>query len=919
MRLPAREGIVWPSPLCPDTVARVGTAHTDPPLPGLSDEEAARRRAAGQGNDVEISAGRTYGRIVRDNVFNFINNLFYVLGIVLLVLGKPLDAFVVSFVIFANTIVSLVQELRAKRVIDRISILTRPKASVVRDGKVASVDPAQIVVGDVLYVHPGDQVVVDGPMVGYGRMEVDESLLTGESDLVAKRPGDDLLSGSFCVTGGGYYEAHKVGLESFANKLTAKAKGFKRELTPLQRQVNQIVRVLLVVVVIFEILVWVRNTVVDVPFVESVRMSTVILALIPNGLVLSIALAYALGAVRLLGRDMLVQQANAVESLSNVDVLCTDKTGTLTSGVVKTEHVLALSAEQQHAEELLGAFAASTTDANRTIEALRQAFPAQRLEPVHEAFFSSERKWSGLAFGTDGTRGTYVLGAPEMLEPALAPGDAVAAPDWHAQAAAWAARGLRVVFFAGRPEPLAFSEQDRPPELPSDLEPLALVCFSDELRPGVRLTLDEFAEAGIEVKIISGDNPTTVSALAKQAGVHTLHLREGVDAYCEVVLDHSDEAGDGGADGALSNGPAEPAAPGTDERAPLELVAVSGADLERMSPEEFAAAAGQASIFGRVTPEQKEELLLALRGRGRYAAMIGDGVNDVIALKQANVAVAMQGGSQAARGVSDLILLNDTFAPLPYAFREGQRIINGMNDILRIFMVRIFYKATIIAAITALGGFPFAPRQASLISFVTAGVPAAAFALWARPGPTPKVSMFKLLARFVLPTTILQLLMSIGVYLAYAVPEKSSYLAAHPGVGESQLIAFAYPPAQTALTLFAAFCGILLIVLAVPPTRWWAAGAVYRGDHRIAGVAVAMFGFVIGVLILPFGRTLFELSELPVWQYFAIFGFAVVWSQLCLLIWRTGLLDRWLGTATDPGNVCAMREAAARDPRSAAA
>jgi cation-transporting ATPase E len=874
-----------------------------PPFPGLTDEEAARRRAAGQGNDVEIKTGRTYGRIVRDNVFNFINNLFYVLGVVLLVLGKPLDAFVVSFVIFANTIVSLVQELRAKRIIDRISILMRPKASVVRNGAVVSLDPSQIVVGDVLLLRPGDQVVVDGPMVAEGRMEVDESLLTGESDLVPKSPGDGLLSGSFCVTGGGYYEAQKVGLESFANKLTAKAKGFKRELTPLQRQVTQIVRVLLVVVVVFEILVWVRNTVFDVPFVESVRMSTVILALIPNGLVLSIALAYALGTVRLLGRDMLVQQANAVESLSNVDVLCTDKTGTLTSGVVTTEEVLALGAGQQRVQELLGAFAASTTDANRTIEAIRTALPAQRVEPAHEAFFSSARKWSGLAFDADGTRGTYVLGAPEMLEPALAEGSrdgAPSAPDWRARAAEWTAQGLRVVLFVGRPEPLAFSEQDRPPELPDDLEPLALVCFSDELRPGVRGTLDEFAEAGIEVKIISGDNPTTVSALATQAGVHTLHLREGVDAYCETVL----EAG-GARDGAPGR-----TRVGAEERSPAELVVVSGPELEDMAPDEFAEAAERASIFGRVTPEQKEDLVQALRDRGRYAAMIGDGVNDVIALKQANVAVAMQGGSQAARGVSDLILLNDTFAPLPYAFREGQRIINGMNDILRIFMVRILYKATIILTITALGGFPFAPRQASLVSFVTAGVPAAAFALFAQPGPTPKVGLFKLLARFVIPTWSLQLLMSIGVYLAYALPARSDYLAAHPGAGQSELIEFAYPSAQTALTLFAAFCGILLIVLAVPPTRYWAAGAVYRGDRRIAAVAVAMFAFVAGALALPLGRTLFELTALPVWQYLVIFGLAVVWSQLCLLVWRMGVLDRWFGTATDPGNACAARLAA---------
>ena len=369
-----------------------------PGLLGLTTAEADRRRAAGQGNDVEVRAGRTYGRIVRDNVFNFINNLFYFLGILLLVLGKPLDAFAVVFVIAANTVISLFQEIRAKRVMDKMAILLRPKAGVLRDGAVQEIDPALVVLGDVLRLEPGDQVVVDGPMVGEGRMEVDESLLTGESDLVTKHPGDDLMSGSFCMTGGGYYEAAQVGLDSFANKLTAKATAYKRELTPLQRQVVQIVRVLLIVVIVFEILVWVRNVIGGVPFVESVRMSTVILALIPNGLVLSIALTYALGAIRLLGKDVLVQQFNAVESLSNVDVLCTDKTGTLTSGVVTFEEVAGLGADDARAARLLGAFAASTTDANRTIEALRTALPAERVAAAHEAFFSSDRKWSGLAF-----------------------------------------------------------------------------------------------------------------------------------------------------------------------------------------------------------------------------------------------------------------------------------------------------------------------------------------------------------------------------------------------------------------------------------------------------------------------------------------------------------------------------------------
>jgi cation-transporting ATPase E len=431
------------------------------------------------------------------------------------------------------------------------------------------------------------------------------------------------------------------------------------------------------------------------------------------------------------------------------------------------------------------------------------------------------------------------------------------------------------VLFAGRPEPVAFSDGDRPPELPDGMEALGLVCFSDELRPGVKKTLDEFTEAGIEVKIISGDNPRTVAALATQAGVHA--VRRPVD-----------------------------------DEAPAEVVAVSGVDLEGLSPDELADAAERATIFGRVTPEQKQDLVEGLRSRGRYVAMIGDGVNDVIALKQANVAVGMQGGSQAARGVADLILLNDTFAPLPFAFKEGQRIVNGMNDILRIFMVRIFYKASIIAIVMALGGFPFVPRQASLVSFVGAGVPAVVFAAFAIPGPTPKLGLFRLLARFFLPTTLLMALMGTGVYLAYALPAKASYLAAHPGAGQKELIEFAYPHAQTALTLFSCFAAILLLLLAVPPSRWFGGGAVVRGDWRIPGVVILLLGWMVAVLAIPLGRTLFELSELPAWQYVVIFALAVVWSLLCRLVWRSHVLDRWLGTAEDPGNMCAKGAAPKR-------
>jgi cation-transporting ATPase E len=315
-------------------------------------------------------------------------------------------------------------------------------------------------------------------------------------------------------------------------------------------------------------------------------------------------------------------------------------------------------------------------------------------------------------------------------------------------------------------------------------------------------------------------------------------------------------------------------------------------------------------VFGRVTPEQKQGLVEALRDRGRYVAMIGDGVNDVIALKQANVAVAMQGGSQAARSVGDLILMKDTFAPLPFAFREGQRIINGMNDILRIFMVRIFFKAAMILIVAAIGGFPFAPRQSALLSFFGATVPAVAFALWAQPGPTPKVGLFKLLARFVIPTVTFMASIGTAIYLVWSIPaERVTVTAA--GATEQELVATGYPQAMTALTIFACFAAIFLILLIVPPTPWWSGGApVVRNDWRMVGVVGFLFACMAVVLSVPLARTLFEITALPWWQYLVLLGLGFAWSQLCLLVWKTHLLDRWLGTAEDPGNVCA--KAAAR-------
>ncbi|MBN2204483.1 MAG: HAD-IC family P-type ATPase, partial [Thermoleophilia bacterium] len=776
--------------------------------------------------------------------------------------------------------------------------------------------------------------------------------------------------GSFCATGGGYYEAEKVGLESFANKLTAKATSYRRELTPLQREVYLIIRTLLIVVLAFNVLVWARSISEHLPFVEGVRMSTVVVALIPNGLVLSIALAYALGAVRMLGKGMLIQQANAVESLSNVDVLCTDKTGTLTSNVISLHEMTPLDgADDEELASLLGDYAATTTDVNRTVGALGRAYRGIRRRPSSEALFSARRKWSGLAFSEGVRRGAYVLGAPDVVgaavaesagfvapgeeyaEPAtVAPGgeggdpsavpawqepsrwewspwsqradgsdrsgddvspgefrrhaetpaselqqpalfgeEAFASPDdatggeargvhWREHAARLAAAGYRVLLFAAAPDPVTFTDD---PELPPGLRPLAVVSLRDELRPHVQATLEEFGEAGIEVKVISGDDPRTVAALALQAGLIPGEPDvpgETDDAHIRVVPEGSAETSDA-----------------------TGFATLSGTDLDALPGDEFDAAAARTRIFGRVTPEQKQSLVQALRRRKRHVAMIGDGVNDVVALKEANVSVAMNGGAQAARGVADLVLLNDSFDVLPYAFREGQRILNGMNDILRMFMVRILAKAGVVGVVAAAGGFPFAPRQASMLSFIGAGIPAVAFAVWARPGPVPKTSLFRRLARFVLPAAVAQWLMTMTVYYIWAAVHESLYLADHPAASEADLLLNALPPVQTATTIFSALCGILVVPLLAPPSEWWVGGATLRRDWRFAALTVLLFAVLVVSVATAGGRTLFELTPLPPYQYAALGAAAFGWLMLVRWIWRSGLLDRWLGPLDGDG------------------
>lgn len=823
------------------------------PAEGLTADEAARRREAGLGNTALPPTTRTYAQILGENAFTFVNNILFVLGLALVLVGRPMDALVSLAVISTNIVVGIVQEIRAKRTLDRIALLTRPTATVVRDGRAAEVSPDDLVLGDLLELGAGDQVVLDGRLAS-GAVGVDESQLTGESDVLPKRPGDEVFSGSFATSGSGQYVVEKVARASLANQITAGARSFRRVVTPLQTEVNLVVRVVLAIVVYLEILLVIRGLVQALRPGDVIADATLLAGLVPNGLFVSIAVAYALGAIRILRFGALVQQANAIESLSHVDVLCLDKTGTLTANRLEVDRVVPLAgASEDELVAAVSALAASATTANKTSEAIAARWPRPPRPLAGEVPFSSARKWSAVALA-DGPPGIVALGAPQMLRRFLAVGGDVEGPedadleptgwdDLRARLGALTEQGLRVLLVATHPEPDALPRpaDDAGATLPHGMRALGLVALRDELRDEAAVTLAAFRDSGVQVKIISGDDPETVLALARQAGIR-------------------------------------------------DATAVSGVEVDALDDAGLAELVGEATVFGRITPTQKERLVDALRARGHYVAMIGDGVNDVLGLKRANLAIAMGSGTQATRGVADLVLMQDSFAAVAQAVDEGQRILNGMQDILKLFLTRIATVGLVIVSSLVVVTFPIELRNASALTVFTVGIPSAMLALWAQPGRRVRAPLTRTLVTFVAPAAIVSSIA--GLLVLYG----SLFLAGAGGLHAGDF-SVALDNARTALTAFLVYAGLLLVVFVEPPLAWFAVAEPLTRDRRPALLAVVLsIGFVL-TLRLGFARDFFSFG-LPGPRDLLLVAVAVaVWTVVVREAWRRRLVERFLGIA----------------------
>ncbi|HAX82576.1 MAG TPA: magnesium-transporting ATPase [Actinobacteria bacterium] len=739
------------------------TTATGARLSGLGTADVRKRVLAGAVNRVPLGPSRTVAEIVHANVFTLFNLLLGGLLAVIIVVAPPQDA-LFGGVLVANALIGITQELRAKRTLDRLALLSAPRTTVIREGRHRDIPIDQVVLDDLLYITAGDQIVVDGLVVVGEGLEVDESLLTGEAEPVFKQHADEVLSGSFVSAGSGVFKARRVGSDAYAARLAVEAKKFELVRSELRRGIDWILAAIgWVMAPTMVLLVWSQLRAND-EWKEAVRVAVGgMVAMIPQGLVLLTSIAFAVGVVRLGKRHVLVQELPALEMLARVDVVCFDKTGTLTEGRLSVDG-LHLFTDRVDSEAALGAVAAADPSPNATTRAIAAVFPGPAgWRPRRTVPFSSARKWSAADFGR---LGSWVLGAPEMM----LPGD----PAVTGMVGTAAAAGKRVLLLAVSEHPLEGEA------LPRDLTAIALVTLSDVIRPEAIDTVRFFAAQGVSPKVISGDHPDTVAAIARSVGLSG-----------RVV----------------------------DARSLPE------------DPELLRRALEEGAVFGRVTPHQKRDMIAALQAGGHVVAMTGDGVNDVLALKKADIGIAMGSGSPASRAVSQVVLLDGNFATLPAVVDEGRRVIANIERVANLFVVKTVYSFLFAVLVGIfLTPFPFVPRHLTLVGTLTIGAPAFALAL-AHTAARARTGFVIRVMRFAIPVGALA---AASTYAAYelAISEEVSLLQA-----------------RTLATLVLVSIGLFALIINARPLT--------PGRRFLIGSMAALYGLI---LVVPPWRTFFELQ-----------------------------------------------------------
>ncbi|MER5254963.1 MULTISPECIES: HAD-IC family P-type ATPase [unclassified Streptomyces] len=771
---------------------------------GLTAAEVAERVARGEVNDVPIRSSRSTTEIVRANVFTRFNAIIGVLWVIMLFVA-PIQDSLFGFVIIANTGIGIIQELRAKKTLDGLAVIGEAKPTVRRDGSAAEISTSEIVLGDLVELGPGDKIVVDGEAVETDSLEVDESLLTGEADPVIKKPGDRMMSGSFVVAGGGAFTATKVGREAYAAQLAEEASRFTLVHSELRTGISTILKYVTWLMVPTSIGLIISQLVVkDDNFKESIAYTVGgIVPMIPEGLVLLTSVAFAIGVIRLGRQQCLVQELPAIEGLARVDTVCLDKTGTLTEGGMDVTELRPLNgSDKTYVRKVLGALGESDPRPNASLQAIIDSYPDSEEWRCTESLpFSSARKYSGASFSEgDGNNSTWLLGAPDVLLP---DGDPSLAEieDLNQQ-------GLRVLLLAR-----AAGELDAP-DVASGARATALVVLEQRLRPDAADTLRYFEEQDVSAKVISGDNAVSVSAVAGKLGL-----------------------------------------PGAENTV----------DARRLPTEqgEMAEALDANSVFGRVTPQQKRDMVGALQSRGHTVAMTGDGVNDVLALKDADIGVSMGSGSEATRAVAQIVLLNNSFATLPSVVAEGRRVIGNITRVATLFLVKTVYSVVIaLLVVCSQVEYLFLPRHLTLLSTLTIGVPAFFLAL-APNKERAKPHFVRRVMRYAIPGGVVAGVATFCTYL----------LARHHYAG-----AGAREAETSAATLALFLIAMWVLAIIARPYTWW----------RLGLIGAMGLGFLL-VLTVPWLQDFFQLKLVGTTMPWAAVAIAAVASLIIEVIFR------WVG------------------------
>lgn len=633
---------------------------------GLEEHEVKERVEKGLHNATAGVSTKSEKQIIIENTLTFFNVLNIILAVLVLIFGTPKNALFMG-VVFSNAIIGCVQEIRSKRVVDKLSLLSAPKATVLRSGKKKVIAVADLVLDDLMILSSGSQISADA-IVAAGEIEVNESLLTGESDPILKRKGDKLLSGSFVVSGSCKAVATAVGADSYANKIVKGAKYLKKPNSEIMRTLNFIVKISAITIIPAGILLFLKQHFILGDSIGDSVVSTVaaLIGMIPEGLVLLTSVVFAVAVIRLSAHNTLVQELYCIETLARVDVLCLDKTGTITEGRMELCDVIPTPPYDKNAVEMaLSALADNLQDSNPTFDAVKEIYGGRsELKADYRAEFSSARKWSGASFVD---QGTYILGAYEFVCKEKHEDEEKLIKDYSE-------KGFRVLAVVGSWDNI------NSPVLPSKCSLMGFVVFKDKIRENAPKTINYFKEQGVKLKVISGDNAAAVSSVALRAGI------EGSDNFIDMSTVRDDD------------------------------------ELEK--------AAETYSVFGRVTPEQKLKLIKALKKQGHTVAMTGDGVNDVLALKESDCSIAMAAGSDAARAVSNLVLLDSDFASMPKIVKEGRRSINNLQRTAALFLTKTFFFAFLsVFFIFVNTSYPFEPIQMTLISVLTIGIPSFLLAL----------------------------------------------------------------------------------------------------------------------------------------------------------------------------------------------